>query len=102
MAADHAIQAFGGLGVALHLGAHQFDGINAHQFHLDKIAGLIELKVLVQALDEHIKHLLLFGRQAAVGKDAVFEAVEVALRRTTSVLGRFGLALVPVPAIKVL
>ena len=44
--------------------------------------------------------ILLFRRQATVGEDAVTQPVLVALGRTRPAPGRFGLALVAVPAVQ--
>jgi hypothetical protein len=52
--------------------------------------------------DDDIEHLLFFGVQAAVGENAVLESILITLWCASPALGRLGLALVPVPAVKVL
>lgn len=99
VATDHAVETFGCLGVSFDLGADQLHRVDAHQFDLKKVAGLVEHEVLVEPFDDHVEHDLLFRGQTAVGKDAVTQAVLVAFRRTRAAPGRFCLALVAVPAI---
>jgi hypothetical protein len=45
--ADHPVQTFRGLDVAFHLSSHELGEVDTHQFHSEKVAGLVELKVLV-------------------------------------------------------